>query len=191
MQYYIFITFFFPEIIDYFPEYRENPEYLPPKKYMWDIFSTKDSSMANKFISHSLKERSQKDNEGERTVEVSEDVLNQLHSAHYFSKKKGKALFMLSASKELGTIKRKRKKSIKGFDPFKDEEEKREFWSKRKKINEEGNQKITEWLQPKTLKKDKKERKDKQDRGQHESIENDEMNIDMDSLRLNNPFIKK
>ena len=158
---------------------------------MWDIFSTKDSSMANKFISHSLKERSLKDNEGERTVEVSEDVLNQLHSAHYFSKKKGKALFMLSASKELRTIKGKRKKSIKGFDPFKDEEEKREFWSKRKKINEEGNQKITEWLQPKTLKKDKKERKDKQDRGQHESIENDEMNIDMDSLRLNNPFIKK
>ena len=104
---------YYPEIIDYFPEYLENPEYLPPKKYMWNIFSTKDSSMANKFISHSLKERNLKDNEGERTVEVSEDVLNQLHSAHYFSKKKGKALFMLSASKELGTIKRKRKKSIK------------------------------------------------------------------------------
>ena len=45
-------------------------------------------------------------------VEVSEEVLNQLHSAHYFSKKKGKTLFMLSASKELGTIKRKRKKQI-------------------------------------------------------------------------------
>ena len=182
---------YYPEIIDYFPEYLENPEYLPPKKYMWDIFSTKDSSTANKFIFHSLKERNLKDNEGERTVEVSEDVLNQLHSVHYFSKKKGKALFMLSASKELGTIKRKRKKSIKEFDPFKDEEEKKEYWSKRKKINEEGNQKITEWLQPKTLKKDKKERKDKEDRGQHESIENDEINIDMNSLRLNNPFIKK
>ena len=89
---------YYPEIIDYFPEYLENPEYLPPKKYMWDIFSTKDSSIANKFISHSLKERNLKDNEGERTVEVSEDVLNQLHSAHYFSKKKGKALFILSAS---------------------------------------------------------------------------------------------
>ena len=42
---------------------------------MWRIFSTKDSSMANKFISHSLKERNLKDNKGE-TVEVPEDVLN-------------------------------------------------------------------------------------------------------------------
>ena len=137
---------YYPEIIDYFPEYSENPEYLPPKKYMWDIFSTKDSSMANKFISHSLKERNLKDNEGDRTVEVSEDVLNQLHSAHYFSKKKGKALFMLSASKELGTIKRKRKKSIREYDPYKDEEEVKEYRSKRHKESDEGIQKITDWI---------------------------------------------
>ena len=99
-------------LVDYFPEYQENPDYLPPKKFMWDIFSTKDSNIANKFISHSLKERNLKDFEGERTLEVSEDVLNQLHSAHYFSKKKGKALFMLSASKERGTIKRNRKMQL-------------------------------------------------------------------------------
>ena len=43
---------------------------------MWDIFRTKDSSMANKFISYSLKERNRKDKDGERTVEVSEEVLN-------------------------------------------------------------------------------------------------------------------
>ena len=49
---------------------------------------------------------------------MSEDVLNQLHAAHYFSKKKGKALFMLKASKDLGAIKRKRKKSFASFDPF-------------------------------------------------------------------------
>ena len=69
---------------------------------MWDIFSTRDTIMANKFISHSLKERNLEDSEGGRTVEVSEDVLNQLHAAHYFSEKKGNALFMLSASKEHG-----------------------------------------------------------------------------------------
>ena len=57
--------------------------------------------MASKFISHSLKVRNLKDREGERTVEVSKDVLNQLHSAHNFSKKKGKAFYMFSASKEL------------------------------------------------------------------------------------------
>ena len=150
---------YYPEIVDYFPEYQENPDYLPPKKFMWDIFSTKDSSMANKFISHSLKERNLKDFEGERTVEVSEDVLNQLHSAHYFSKKKGKALFMLSASKELGAIKRKRKRLIREFDPY-DKEEKKEPSSKRQKKNDEGNQRITEWLIKKTPKKNKKENKD-------------------------------
>ena len=99
---------YYPEIVDYFPEYQENPDYLSPKKLMWDIFSTKDSSMANKLNPHSLKEKNLKDFEGERMFEVSEDVLNQLHSVHYFSWKKGKALFMLSASKELGIIKKKK-----------------------------------------------------------------------------------
>ena len=73
------------KIIYCFPEYIENPEYLPPKKYMWDVFSTRDSNMTHKFISNSLKEKNRKDSEGERIVEVSEEVLNQLHSAHYFS----------------------------------------------------------------------------------------------------------
>ena len=182
---------YYPEIIDYFPEYSENPEYLPPKKYMWDIFSTKDSSMANKFISHSLKERNLKDNEGDRTVEVSEDVLNQLHSAHYFSKKKGKALFMLSASKELGTIKRKRKKSIREYDPYKDEEEVKEYRSKRHKESDEGIQKITDWIKNKGSKKEKKDKNERNEKREDVTKEDDAMNIDMDSLRINNPFIKK
>ena len=63
--------------------------------------------MTNKFISHSLKQRNL-DNEEERTVKVSEEVLNQLHGGHYFLKKKGKALYMFLASKELGVVKRKR-----------------------------------------------------------------------------------
>ena len=82
---------YYSEIIDYFLKYIENLEYLPPKKDMWDVLTTRNSSMAHKFNSHSLKEWNRKDCEGERTVEVSEEVLNQLHSAHYFSKKKGKA----------------------------------------------------------------------------------------------------
>ena len=91
---------YYPEIVEYFPEYQENPEYPPSKRFMWDIFSTSDSNMANKFILFSLKERNLKDEEGDRTVEVSEDVKDQFHAAHYFLKKKGKALYMLSTSKE-------------------------------------------------------------------------------------------
>ena len=181
---------YYPEIINYFPEYIENSEYLPPKKYMWDVFSTRDSSMAHKFTSHSLKERNRKDSEGERMVEVSEEVLNQLHSAHFFSKKKGKALFMLSASKELGTIKRKRKKQINEYDPLGIEEEK-EYKSKKQKQNEDRNKKITDWLQPKNKKNDKNEDKEKKDKIEQESNEREDMNIDLNLLRLNNPFIKK
>ena len=181
---------YIPEIIDYFPDYKEASDYIPPKKYMWDIFCTRDSNIANRFISHSLKERNQEEKEGERTVEVSEDVLNQLHAAHYFSKKKGKALFMLKASKDLGTIKRKRKKSIALFDPFNNEEEKKEHRGKRAKI-ENRNQKITNWLITKSSKKEKKDKRDKNERKEVESQKDDNMNIDMESLRLNNPFVKK
>ena len=134
---------YYPEIVYYFPEYQENTDYLSSKKFMWDIFSTKDSSTVTKFISHSLKERNLKDFEGERTVEVSEDVLNQLYSNNYFSKKKGKALFILSASKELGAIKRKRKRPIREFDPYDKEKERNEQRSKRQNKNDEGNKKIT------------------------------------------------
>ena len=89
--------------------------------------------MENKFISHPLKQRNLDDTEGESTFEVSEDVLNKLHVAHYFSKKKEKALFMLSTSKELGVINRKRKKSFKAFDPLENKEENRDCHIKRGK----------------------------------------------------------
>ena len=185
---FIKIKGYYSELIDYFPEYQENPEYVPPKRFMWHIFSTKDSIMANKFISYSLKWRNYENDEGERTVEVSEDVLNQLHAAHYFSKKKGKALFMLSASRELGTIKRKRKKSFKSFDPLKNEEEKKDHNLKRSKINEENNKKITNWLLPKTPKKNKKEKKERKENNEKDYKDEDSMNIDMKSLKINTVF---
>ena len=96
---------YFPDIIDYFPDYKENPEYMPPKKYKWDIFSMKDSSMTNKFIFHSLNEKNIKDKEGERTVKVSEEVLNQLYSAHYFSKIKEKLCLYSLHQKSLVQLK--------------------------------------------------------------------------------------
>ena len=147
--------------------------------------------MANKFISHSLKQRNLDDTEGERTVEVSEEVLNQLHDAHYFSKKKGKALFMLSASRELGVIKRKRKRSFKSFDPLEDKEESKEYRQKRGKFREENNVKITDWLIQKSPKKNKTDKIDKNERNDHESREDENMNIDMDKTKTTNPFAKK
>ena len=62
---------------------------------------------------------------------------------------------MLSSSKGLGIIKRKRKSPIREFDPYDKEEKKEPRW-KRQKKNDEGNQRITEWLIKKTPKKNKK-----------------------------------
>ena len=52
---------------------------------MWDVFSTFNSKTAEKFFSHALKQRNDEVKEGDKNVEVWEDVLNQLHSANYFS----------------------------------------------------------------------------------------------------------
>ena len=146
-----------------------------------------DPDLANKFIADSLKERNHKDQEGDKTIEVSEDVLNQLHSAHYFSKKKRKALFMLTASKELGIIKRKRKKSFKAFDPFIDKEETKS----RSKLNEDStNQRITDWLvekKPKSKEKDENRLVERVNKNETE----EGMNIDNESSHIKNSFIKK
>ena len=123
-------------------------------------------------------------------VEVSEEVLNQLHSAHYFSKKKGKVLFMLSASNELGTIKRKRKKQINEYDPLGIEIEK-EYKLKMQKQNEDRNKKITDLLQPKNKKNDKNEEIENQDKIEYKSNESEDINIDFNLFKLNNPFINK
>ena len=48
---------------------------------------------------------------------------------HVISQRR-KGLFMLSASKELGVIKWKRKKFFKGFDSLKDKEENKDYYIK-------------------------------------------------------------
>ena len=184
---YIKIKGYYESIIDYFPEYSKNPEYIPPKRFLWDIFWTMDPDLANKSIAHSLKERNQKDQEGDKTIEVCEDVLNQLYSAHYFSKKKGKVLFMLTSSKELGIIKRKRKKLFKAFDPSIDKEETKSRW-KRSKLNKDStNQRITDWLVEK-----KPKRKEKDENRLVERVNKNEteerMNIDNESSHIKNIY---
>ena len=107
---YLKIKGYILEIINYFPEYEDSKDYIPPKQFMWDIFCTHNQEMANRFVSHSLNQWSKHEGNEDKTIEVTEDVLNQLHGANYFSKKKGKALFMLKAGKKYGVVQRKRKK---------------------------------------------------------------------------------
>ena len=74
--------------------------------------------------------------------------MNQLHGANYFTKKKGKALFMLKVGKKYGVVQRKRKKQYESLNLENLEEEKKEYQNKRAKISD-GNYKITEWIQMK------------------------------------------
>ena len=57
-------------------------------------------------MDNSLKQRCKCEENEDRTVEVPKYALNQLNNANYFSKKKGKALFMLKAGKKFRVIDR-------------------------------------------------------------------------------------
>ena len=97
---------------------------------------------------------------------------------------------MLTASKELGIIKRKRKKSFRAFDPEIDKEETKGR-SKRSKLNDDSkNQRITDRLIEKKPKRKEKETNNETERMQRNEIE-ERMNIDNEPQNTKNPFIKK
>ena len=60
---------------DYFHDYDES--YIPPRKYFWDIFSTLNQELAEKFIDHSIKERNKQKVTQESKIEISEEIMNQ------------------------------------------------------------------------------------------------------------------
>ena len=62
---------------------------------------------------------------------------------------------------------------------------------KREKIIEDNNVKITDWLIQKIPKKSKTDNKDRNERNDHESREDESMNIDLEKIKAINPFAKK
>lgn len=111
------------EVCEYLPDYgAHTKDYLPPKQFMWDIFHTLDPDTAEEFIKFAMAQRSKEKDEGDRTIDIDKDVWNEIKSMQYYSKKKGKALFMLKASKQykFGLGKRKRHQ-MELYDPNKEE----------------------------------------------------------------------
>ena len=95
---------------------------------------------------------------------------------------------MLKVGKEIGVIQRKRKRVYESYESNSFEEEKNGDRNKRTKTNE-GNSKITEWLQV------KKRRTDIDDLNESEHDEENEdsrdnMSIDKNIQRIPNPFTK-
>ena len=124
----------YPEIADYFDDNpdEDGSEHIPPKKYFWDVFNTCKPELASKYIKYSLKQRNNVDEE-DKSIEVAPEVLKELEEAEYFSKKKGRAAFMLTIGKQNKSIKRNRKRQYKLFDEI---EERDTFRAKRIKKND-------------------------------------------------------
>ena len=121
---------------DYFPDYDES--YIPPRKYFWDIFSTLNQELAEKFIDHSIKERNKQKVTQESKIEISEEIMNQINKKHFYSRQKGRALSMLVASREIYKVNRKRKREYTPYEVSK--EETKEYKKKRwKPMNYDSN----------------------------------------------------
>ena len=114
---------------DYFPDYDES--YIPPRKYFWDIFSTLNQELAEKFIDHSIKERNKQKVTQESKIEISEEIMNQINKKHFYSRQKGRALSMLVTSREVYKVNRKRKREYAPYEVSK--EETKEYQKKRSK----------------------------------------------------------
>ena len=69
---------YYESINNYFPGYSRNPKYIPPKRFLWDIFWIMDPDLANKFIVHLLKLKNLENKEGDETVDEPDDVVNEL-----------------------------------------------------------------------------------------------------------------
>ena len=130
----------YPEIIDYFADYPDEDEedHIPPKKYFWNVFNTWKPDLASKYIKYSLKQRNNADEE-EKNIEVAPEVLKQLEEADYFSKKKGRATFMLTIGKQNKSIKRTRKRQYKLYDEIEDRDT---YKAKRLKKHEGGSDNV-------------------------------------------------
>ena len=107
---------------DYFPDYDES--YIPPRKYFWDIFSTLNQELAEKFIDHSIKERNKQKVTQESKIEISEEIMNQINKKYFYSRQKGRALSMLVASREIYKVNRKRKRKYTPYEVSKEEAKK-------------------------------------------------------------------
>ena len=106
-------------LADYFPDYDES--YIPPRKYFWDIFSTLNQELTEKFIDHSTKERNKQKVTQDSKIEISEEIMNQINKKHFYSNQKGRALSMFVASRKIYKVNRKRKREYAPYEVSKEE----------------------------------------------------------------------
>ena len=92
-----------------------------PRKYFWDIFSTLNQELAEKFIDHAIKERNKQKVTQESKIEISAEIMDQINKKHFYSRQKGRALSMPVSSREIYKVNRKRKREYKPYELSKEE----------------------------------------------------------------------
>ena len=106
----------YPDIVHYFPNY--DPDYIPSRKYFWEIFASLHQEDAKQIIYNERKRKFEKEaSEKTKEIVINKDILDLIQGSLYFSKKKERALYNMKP-KEYGiAVKRKRKLSeLEGFE---------------------------------------------------------------------------
>jgi hypothetical protein len=102
---------------DYFPTYKE--KYLPSRDFFWKTFGTLHYDDTNEFIQRIRDGKAKLEDETEKkTIEIDAGLLDEIYKAQHFTKKKGRALFVMNPDK-IKAPKRRRKR----IEIFRDEAE--------------------------------------------------------------------
>jgi hypothetical protein len=144
--------------------------------------------LAQKIIDYSMKQRleSEGEGEGDKEVVIDDQIYMDLCNSNYFSKKKGKALFMLASNRKFEKINRKRKKEYGTLDLTKELKLRKD---KRIKTMEE--EKDSKQLGIDTFIEVKNTSKHKMTKSKEDDDE-DDMNVDSKGLMISaNRFNKK
>ena len=98
----------YPDILQYFPDY--DPEYLPSRKYFWEIFASLHYQDAKEIIDNERRRKFEKEsNDKTKEIIINKEVLDLIQGSLYFSKKKGRALYNIKP-KEYGNFPQRKRK---------------------------------------------------------------------------------
>ena len=156
-------------LADYFPDYEH--DYVPPRKYFWDIFSTLNQELAEKFIDHAIKERNKQKVTQECKIEISAEIKDQINKKHFYSRQERRELSMLVSSRDIYKVNRKRE-----YKPYEvSKEEMKNYKQKRSKPMNFNEEEI------KLSKEEEEDYINEMERIEREMNENDknDMNIDI------------
>lgn len=97
----------YPGLDQYFPVYQDN--YVPGRKFFWQVFGTLYHDDAKRYINMEREKRfAEEEQAKERVMLINPEILEELQNTQYYSRKKGRALFKMTA-KQYPPLEKKKK----------------------------------------------------------------------------------